>query len=114
MDDERWDVLEKRIAALEARVADGADLRDLPPATLVLAEIDPLRSGGEVLAERLRAFGTPVEARTYPGVTHEFFGMGAVLADARAAQGFANTRLRAALSPAPPEPRRRARRRGAS
>ena len=91
-----------------------ADLRDLPPATLVLAEIDPLRSGGEVLAERLRAFGTPVEARTYPGVTHEFFGMGAVLADARAAQGFANTRLRAALAPAPPEPRRRARRRGAS
>jgi DNA-binding transcriptional ArsR family regulator len=28
MDDERWDVLEKRIAALEARVADGADLRE--------------------------------------------------------------------------------------
>lgn len=28
MDDERWALLEKRIAALEARVADGADPRD--------------------------------------------------------------------------------------
>jgi len=28
MDDERWDVLEKRVAALEARVADGTDLRE--------------------------------------------------------------------------------------
>ena len=80
----------------------------------MLAEIDPLRSGGEVLAERLRAFGVPVEARTYPGVTHEFFGMSAVLADARAAQGFATARLRAALAPAPTEPRRRSRRRAAS
>ncbi len=89
------------------------DLRGLPPATVILAEIDPLRSGGEVLADRLRAFGVPVEARTFPGVTHEFFGMGAVLADARTAQGFAADRLRAALAPPPAEPRSRARRRGA-
>lgn len=73
-----------------------------------------MRSGGELLAERLRAFGVPVEARTYPGVTHEFFGMGAVLADARAAQGFAAARLRGALAPGPVETGRRPRGRGAS
>lgn len=92
------------------------DLHGLPPTTIVLAEIDPLRSGGEVLADRLRAFGVPVESRLYPGVTHEFFGMGAVLADARDAQAFAAARLRSALMPPPAQPAPRGRptgRRGA-
>jgi acetyl esterase/lipase len=70
-----------------------ARLEGLPPATIVLAEIDPLRSGGELLAERLRTAGVPVESRTYEGVTHEFFGMGAVVADARDAVAWAGSRL---------------------
>jgi acetyl esterase/lipase len=56
-----------------------ADLRGLPPTTIIGAEIDPLRSEGEMLAERLSAAGVPVEHRLYSGVTHEFFGTFAFL-----------------------------------
>ncbi|HEV2736873.1 MAG TPA: alpha/beta hydrolase [Longimicrobiaceae bacterium] len=56
-----------------------ADLRGLPPTTIINAQIDPLRSDGEILAERMRAAGVEVDQKTYPGVTHEFFGMGAVV-----------------------------------
>jgi acetyl esterase/lipase len=51
-----------------------------------------------LLAERLRAAGVPVEAMDYEGVTHEFFGMGAAVADAKAAQGFVGQRLRQAFA----------------
>ena len=74
-------------------------LAGLPPTTIVTAEIDPLRSDGMLLADRLRAAGVPVEAMDYEGVTHEFFGMGAVVADAKAAQGFVTGRLRQAFAP---------------
>ncbi|HEU4883650.1 MAG TPA: alpha/beta hydrolase [Longimicrobium sp.] len=62
-----------------------ADLSRMPPTTIILAEIDPLRSDGEELAARLRAAGVPVQTHLHRGVTHEFFGMGAVVADARTA-----------------------------
>ena len=75
----------------------GAELRGLPPATIVNAEIDPLRSEGETLAERLRAVGVPVEQRTYMGVTHEFFGMAPPVADATAAQTLVANRLKEAF-----------------
>jgi acetyl esterase/lipase len=75
-----------------------ADLRGLPPATVVNAEIDPLRSDGEILARRLRDAGVPAEQRTYEGVTHEFFGMAPVVADATAAQGYVGQRLRSAFA----------------
>lgn len=75
-----------------------ANLRGLPPTTIVLAEIDPLRSEGTMLGTRLSAAGVPVESRTFMGVTHEFFGMAAAVADAREAQQFAGQRLRDALS----------------
>jgi acetyl esterase/lipase len=74
-----------------------ADLSGLPPATIINAELDPLRSDGERLAERLRAAGVQTEQRTYPGVTHEFFGMGAVLPKAKDAQQFAAAALRRAF-----------------
>ena len=48
----------------------------------MLAQIDPLRSGGELLAQKLSAAGVPTEVRTYPGVTHEFFGTAAVVPEA--------------------------------
>lgn len=44
------------------------DLRGLPPATVVNAEIDPLRSDGEILAQKLREAGVQAEQRTYQGV----------------------------------------------
>lgn len=71
-----------------------SDLSRLPPTTIVLAQIDPLRSGGELLGQRLQASGVPVATRTYPGITHEFFGTGAVVAEGRAAMDFATTRLK--------------------
>ncbi|HUQ19698.1 MAG TPA: alpha/beta hydrolase [Gemmatimonadaceae bacterium] len=56
-----------------------ADLKNLPPTTIINAQIDPLRSEGEMLAEKLRTAGVEVSQKTYVGVTHEFFGMGAVV-----------------------------------
>lgn len=75
-----------------------ANLRGLPPTTIVAAQIDPLRSEGAMLADRLRAAGVEVERREYEGATHEFFGADAVIEDARAAQRFAGERLRAAFA----------------
>ena len=57
----------------------------LPPATIITAEIDPLRSEGKRYAERLLEAGVPVSYRNFKGVTHEFFGMGAVVGDAKKA-----------------------------
>lgn len=76
-----------------------ADLTGLPPATIVCAEIDPLRSEGELLAERLQAAGVDVEQKTYNGVTHEFFGMGLVVKDAGWAEQFVAHRLKRAFDP---------------
>ena len=77
-----------------------ADLNGLPPTTIINAQIDPLRSDGETLAQKLRAVGVPVEQKTYPGVTHEFFGMGAVVDNAKSAEQMAADALRKAFSDA--------------
>lgn len=78
--------------------ADERLLRALPPATFVLAEIDPLRSDGQLYALKLEGAGVDVESKTYPGATHEFFGMTAVVGKARQAQTFAADRLNAAFT----------------
>ena len=62
-----------------------ASLAGLAPTTLISADIDPLRSEGRLYAESLSAAGVAVDWAKYEGVTHEFFGMGAVLDAARAA-----------------------------
>jgi len=56
-----------------------ANLAGLPPATIINAEIDPLASDGQLLAEKLRAAGVKTTHELYKGVTHEFFGMDAVV-----------------------------------
>lgn len=43
-----------------------ANLRGLPPTTIITAQIDPLRSDGETLATAMRAAGVEVEQKTYP------------------------------------------------
>lgn len=63
-----------------------ANLQGLPPATVITAQIDPLRSEGKALADGLRNAGLEVDYKNYDGAAHEFFGMGAVLDDAKAAQ----------------------------
>jgi acetyl esterase len=92
---------------LRLNVVGAADLRGLPPTTIVSAEIDPLRSEGEMLAQKLQAPSVPVAQRTFPGVTHEFFGMGGVVGEAKEAKEFATMRLKASfMQPAtPPLPR---------
>ncbi|MDB5714729.1 MAG: lipase [Sphingomonadales bacterium] len=74
-----------------------ADLRGLPPTTIINAQIDPLRSDGETLAKAMRAAGDQVEQRTFDGVTHEFFGMGAVVRGAYDANLYAVDRLKKAF-----------------
>jgi acetyl esterase len=66
-----------------------ADLKNLPPVTIINAEIDPLRSDGDMLADKLKAAGNNVTQKVFAGVTHEFFGMDAVVAKAGEAQDFA-------------------------
>ncbi|MBA3521963.1 MAG: alpha/beta hydrolase [Gemmatimonadales bacterium] len=63
-----------------------ANVEGLPRTTVITAQIDPLRSEGQALAERLRQAGIEVDAKNYEGVAHEFFGMGPVLDDAKEAQ----------------------------
>ncbi len=71
-----------------------ANLKGLPPATVITAQIDPLRSEGKDFADRLKAAGVPVEYRNYDGATHEFFGMGAVVDKAKDAVAFAAAGLK--------------------
>ena len=74
-----------------------AELHGLPPVTIINAALDPLRDDGAMLEEALLASGVPVERTVYDGVTHEFFGMAAVVEKAREAQAHAGERLREAL-----------------
>jgi len=81
-----------------------SNLQGLPPTTIILAQIDPLRSGGEVLGDRLKTAGIPTEVRLYPGVTHEFFGTGAVVPEGKAAVDFASEQLRQSFAAIPAMP----------
>uniref|UniRef100_UPI0035CA3D86 alpha/beta hydrolase n=1 Tax=uncultured Sphingomonas sp. TaxID=158754 RepID=UPI0035CA3D86 len=74
-----------------------ANLRGLAPTTIINAQIDPLRSDGETLAVAMRDAGDSVEQRTFPRVTHEFFGMGSVVRGAYDANMYAIARLQKAL-----------------
>lgn len=70
------------------------DLGGLPPATVILA--NSIRSA-PTYAEHLKAAGVETEARVFPGVTHEFFGMGKVVSQAKAANDMAVAALKRAF-----------------
>ena len=72
-------------------------LQGLPPATVITDQIDPLRSEGKAYADKLKEAGVATDYRNYDGVTHEFFGMAAVVGDAKQAEAFAADRLRSAF-----------------
>ncbi len=74
-----------------------ADLTGLPPATVILAEIDPLHDQGEIFAQQLQDAGVETTVTTYEGVTHEFFGTGAVVDKANDAVAEAAAALRSAF-----------------
>lgn len=74
-----------------------ADLGGLPPATIILAQADPLRSEGEALSDQLRRSGVWVDTTTYDGVTHGFFGLYQIVNKAMFAQGQLARNLNAAF-----------------
>ncbi|MGJ3626889.1 alpha/beta hydrolase [Sphingomonas sp. MMS24-JH45] len=93
-----WPLLHQSMADMQGpRLNLVGELRGLPPTTIVNAQIDPLRSDGETLAAAMKVAGDKVEQRTFPGVTHEFFGMGTVVRGAYDANTYAIARLKAAL-----------------
>ncbi len=74
-----------------------ANLKGLPPTTIIGADYDPLKSEGKTLADKLTAAGVKTNYQLYDGTTHEFFGMAAVVPEAREAQGVAVSDLKGAL-----------------
>jgi acetyl esterase/lipase len=75
----------------------GAELRVLPTVTLINAQIDPLRSDGDLLAQALKKANVSFKHQVFKGVTHEFFGMAPVVGNAKSAQRLAATELRQAF-----------------
>ena len=73
------------------------DFSGLPPATIITAQIDPLRSDGEDYANKLKGAGISVVYKNFDGVTHEFFGMTAVVDEAKQALDLGAGGLRTAF-----------------
>ena len=71
-----------------------AKLAGLPPVTIINAQIDPLREDGAILEAALKKAGVKVERKVYAGMTHEFFGMAAVVKKAADAQMLVGQALR--------------------
>ena len=72
-------------------------LNAMPPTTIINAQLDPLLTDGEMLADKLEDAGVAVTQKTYDGVTHEFFGMATVLPEAKEAQALAVGELKKAF-----------------
>lgn len=75
-----------------------ANVKGLPPATVITAQIDPLMSDGVMYANHLKKAGIPVRYQNYNGVSHEFFGMAAVVDKAKQANQFAADGLKSAFN----------------
>jgi len=75
-----------------------ANLKGLPPTTILSAQYDPLRSEGEMLEDNFKKAGVDTKRKLYNGTTHEFFGMAAVVPEAKEAQGYAVDALKRAFN----------------
>lgn len=75
-----------------------ADLSGLPAATIITAELDPLRDESELYAKRLAEHGVPAEIIRYDGMIHGFFTMVGILDTARDAVSVAAARLATAFT----------------
>jgi len=79
-----------------------ASHRDLPPAHVVVAELDPLRDEGRRYADLLARAGVPVTCVEAAGLTHGFVRAAPYVRAARAAQLAFGRATGAALGAAPP------------
>ena len=77
------------------------DLADLPPALVMTAEFDPLRTEGEAYANKLETAGVPVELVRYDGFIHGFFAQTRTIAATRPAMRKACAALKEALRLSP-------------
>jgi acetyl esterase/lipase len=74
------------------------DLRGLPPALLITAELDPLCDEAELYAARLREANVPARLARFDGVAHGFFSLSERLDAAAEAQALAASALRDAFA----------------
>lgn len=74
-----------------------ANLAGLPKTLIIGAEIDPLQSEGKLLSDKLKAAKVETDYEMYEGVTHEFFGMAAVVPQAKDAMALAVRKLKSAF-----------------
>ncbi|MEU4603785.1 alpha/beta hydrolase [Kribbella sp. NPDC023972] len=73
------------------------DLSGLPPALVVVPELDPVADHGRAYAARLREAGTPVQLREHPGAGHAFLSMPGLVPQAKAARAQITDFLRGRL-----------------
>lgn len=74
-----------------------ANLSGMPPTLIIAAEIDPLQSEGKLLSDKFKDAKVDTDYELYNGVTHEFFGMAAVVPQAKDAQALAAKKIKAAF-----------------
>lgn len=86
------DAADPRVDLLAAR------LEGLPPTTIVLAECDPIRPQGELLAAALDDAGVDLLVHTTPGMIHGFFGLEELFPTAAESMRVAGDRLAEALA----------------
>ncbi|MBV9814931.1 MAG: alpha/beta hydrolase [Alphaproteobacteria bacterium] len=64
-----------------------ADLAGLPPAHLIVGNLDPLLDDSDRLATRVKETGVPCQFKIYEGLNHGFIRYGRLIAAARRAVG---------------------------
>jgi acetyl esterase len=74
-----------------------ADPAGLPPAHLIVGNLDPLLDDSHRLAARLKEGGVPCDLTVYDGINHGFIRYGRLIATARRAIGDCAAALRNAL-----------------
>lgn len=74
------------------------DLSELPAATVVVCELDPLRDEGLAYVTRLRAAGVSTQVRMFAGAAHGFWWMDAAMTQAAELTGYLAEVLRGIAS----------------